>query len=160
VQTTQALQAVLINAGENPFELINESVKALKKQKGTFLHRERKKVPGIVDWFGWCTWDAFYIDVNPEGIHQVLRSMEEGGTLARFLLIDDGWKQTYNEFTKKDGAFAEETHFATRPIDIKENKKLRKCVGEETDELADGLHDVVKHVKETTVSSMSMYGMP
>lgn len=149
VQTTQALQAILINAGENPFELINESVKALEKQKGTFVHRERKKIPGIVDWFGWCTWDAFYTDVNPEGIHQGLQSLEEGGTPARFLLIDDGWQQTFNEFSKKDGAFGEEIHFATRLIDIKENKKFRKCIGEETDELADGLHDVVKHVKET-----------
>lgn len=26
------------------------------------------QMPGILDCFGWCTWDAFYHAVNPKGI--------------------------------------------------------------------------------------------
>lgn len=36
------------------------------------------QLPSFVDWFGWCTWDAFYTDVTAEGV-------EEG--LKRLLLI-------------------------------------------------------------------------
>lgn len=29
-------------------------------------------MPGILDYFGWCTWDAFYTDVSAEGVKQGL----------------------------------------------------------------------------------------
>lgn len=29
--------------------------------------------PGVLDYFGWCTWDAFYFDVNPQGIEDGLK---------------------------------------------------------------------------------------
>ncbi|KAH9320818.1 hypothetical protein KI387_015457 [Taxus chinensis] len=149
VQTTQVLQAVFVNAGENPFELITESVKALEKQKGTFVHRERKKMPGIIDWFGWCTWDAFYTKVDPKGIGQGLKSLAEGGTPAKFLIIDDGWQETIDEFKTRGEPFIEGMQFAVRLADIKENKKFRKHGQEGSDELVDGLHDIVKHFRET-----------
>lgn len=31
------------------------------------------QMPGMLDWFGWCTWDAFYQDVNPQGIRDGLK---------------------------------------------------------------------------------------
>ena len=34
----------------------------------TFKTRKQKQVPPIVDYFGWCTWDAFYKDVSLEKI--------------------------------------------------------------------------------------------
>eukprot|EP01018_Ginkgo_biloba_P036331 Gb_26673 [translate_table: standard] len=149
VQTSQALEAVFVNAGENPFELITESVKALEKLKGTFVHRERKKMPGILDWFGWCTWDAFYTGVNPEGINQGLKSLADGGTPARFLIIDDGWQETDNEFQKENEPSIEGIQFATRLLDIKENNKFRECIQEGSDDTLHGLQDVIKYVKET-----------
>lgn len=30
------------------------------------------QMPDILNWFGWCTWDAFYTDVNSEGVKQGL----------------------------------------------------------------------------------------
>jgi len=31
------------------------------------------QMPKMLDWFGWCTWDAFYFDVNPQGIEEGLK---------------------------------------------------------------------------------------
>jgi len=31
------------------------------------------QLPSFVDWFGWCTWDAFYTDVTAEGVKQGLQ---------------------------------------------------------------------------------------
>jgi hypothetical protein len=31
------------------------------------------QLPSFVDWFGWCTWDAFYTDVTAEGVKQGLK---------------------------------------------------------------------------------------
>jgi len=30
-------------------------------------------MPGILDWFGWCTWDAFYQDVSAKGVEKGLK---------------------------------------------------------------------------------------
>lgn len=86
------------------------------------------QMPEMLDWFGWCTWDAFYTKVNPQGIKDGLmrfdlvldsyiyihtyifkfllfwsvhHSLSQGGTPAKFLLIDDGWQDTVNEFQKE-----------------------------------------------------------
>ncbi|KAK8657775.1 hypothetical protein V6N13_035998 [Hibiscus sabdariffa] len=62
-----------VESGDNPFELIKNSIKILEKHKGTFRHIENKKIPAHLDWFGWCTWDAFYTEVNPQGIKEGLQ---------------------------------------------------------------------------------------
>lgn len=30
------------------------------------------QMPDMLNWFGWCTWDAFYTDVTGEGVKQGL----------------------------------------------------------------------------------------
>ncbi|KAF5957367.1 hypothetical protein HYC85_004592 [Camellia sinensis] len=125
VQTSQSYEAVFMNSGDNPFKLIKDSVKILEKHKGTFSHIESKKIPAHLDWFGWCTWDAFYSEVDPKGIKEGLDSFLEGGCTPKFLIIDDGWQDTVNEFRKEGEPLIEGTQFATRLVDIKENKKFK-----------------------------------
>ena len=31
------------------------------------------QIPANLNWFGWCTWDAFYSEVNPVGIMEGLQ---------------------------------------------------------------------------------------
>jgi len=79
-------------------------------------------MPDILNWFGWCTWDAFYTNVTSENVKQGLQrwvllskdndhsiiymhqrdinlsvkiifcSFEKGGIPAKFVIIDDGWQ--------------------------------------------------------------------
>jgi raffinose synthase len=57
------------------------------------LNSWRKKTPpGIVDKFGWCTWDAFYLTVHPQGIWEGVQKLVDGGCPPGLVLIDDGWQ--------------------------------------------------------------------
>ncbi|PUZ47661.1 hypothetical protein GQ55_7G184500 [Panicum hallii var. hallii] len=141
VQTMEAVDAVFINSGDNPFKLMKESIKLLSKIKGTFRHIEDKEIPANLDWFGWCTWDAFYKAVNPTGIEEGLQSLREGGSPPRFLIIDDGWQETVYEFKEVDETLREQTVFAQRLTDLKENHKFRE-------ETCKNLGDLVKKIKE------------
>ncbi|CAN6235384.1 unnamed protein product [Urochloa humidicola] len=141
VQTMEAVDAVFINSGDNPFKLMKESIKLLSKIKGTFRHIEDKEIPPNLDWFGWCTWDAFYKAVNPTGIEEGLQSLSEGGAPPRFLIIDDGWQETVDEFKEVDEALREQTVFAQRLTDLKENHKFRG-------ETCKNLGELVKTIKE------------
>ncbi|KAK9125315.1 hypothetical protein Scep_014161 [Stephania cephalantha] len=129
VQTNQGYHLVYMHTGTNPFEVINHAL------------------PSFVDWFGWCTWDAFYTDVTAEGVDEGLTSLTEGGTPPRFLIIDDGWQQIGNEAKEsKDCLVQEGAQFASRLVGIKENEKFQKN-GKKSEQVP-GLKDVVDESKQ------------
>ncbi|PIN27052.1 Galactinol--sucrose galactosyltransferase [Handroanthus impetiginosus] len=138
VQTTEVSESIFKIQG-----IIH--LRMLERCKGTFAHVNRKKKPTHLDWFGWCTWDAFYKDVNPRGIKEGLESFLEGGCPPKFLIIDDGWQDTSNEFQKDGEPFVEGSQFASRLVDLKECSKF---IGSDVDISCHDLHDFVKFVKE------------
>ncbi|PIA58358.1 hypothetical protein AQUCO_00500346v1 [Aquilegia coerulea] len=149
VVTSESLKAVFMNSGNSPFDLVKESMKILEKHMGTFSLRETKKMPGMLDWFGWCTWDAFYHQVNPQGIKDGLKSLSDGGTPARFLIIDDGWQDVFYEFTKEGEPFVDGSEFGGRLMSIKENSKFSKKKNEALNEEASDLKGFITDIKRT-----------
>ncbi|XP_047170675.1 stachyose synthase isoform X1 [Vigna umbellata] len=81
-----------VHVAENPYNLMREAYSALRVHLDSFRLLEEKTVPRIVDKFGWCTWDAFYLTVNPVGVWHGLKDFSEGGVAPRFVVIDDGWQ--------------------------------------------------------------------
>lgn len=139
---------VYMHAGTNPFEVINQAVKAVEKHMQTFHHREKKRLPSFLDMFGWCTWDAFYTDVTAEGVEEGLKSLSEGGTPPRFLIIDDGWQQIETKAKDPDCVVQEGAQFATMLTGIKENAKFQKSKNGEHNEPTSGLKHLVDGVKK------------
>ncbi|KAF5750210.1 galactinol--sucrose galactosyltransferase 2 isoform X1 [Tripterygium wilfordii] len=146
VETNQGLYLVYMHAGPNPFEVINQAVKAVEKHMQTFLHREKKKLPSFLDWFGWCTWDAFYTDVTAKGVEDGLASLSKGGTPPRFLIIDDGWQQIEKKEKEAECVVQEGAQFASRLTGIKENSKFQK--NGQNNEQSSGLKHVVEDAKQ------------
>ncbi|XP_076958441.1 putative galactinol--sucrose galactosyltransferase 2 [Bidens hawaiensis] len=144
VETNQGLNLVYMHAGTNPFEVITQAVKAVEDHMQTFHHQDKKKLPGLLDWFGWCTWDAFYTDVTAEGVEEGLKSLSSSGTPPRFLIIDDGWQEIGNENKDPNVVVQEGAQFANRLTGIKENQKFQK----KKDDHAPGLKHVVDEAKE------------
>ncbi|XP_010033309.2 probable galactinol--sucrose galactosyltransferase 5 [Eucalyptus grandis] len=90
---TSKFRAVLyMQAGEDPFALVKDAIKVARAHLGTFKLLEEKTPPGIVDKFGWCTWDAFYLTVHPQGIWDGVAGLVKGGCPPGLVLIDDGWQ--------------------------------------------------------------------
>lgn len=81
-----------MHAGDDPYSLVKEAMKVVRVHLGTFKLLEEKTVPGVVDKFGWCTWDAFYLEVHPKGIWEGVKGLVEGGCPPGMVLIDDGWQ--------------------------------------------------------------------
>ncbi|XP_065860294.1 stachyose synthase [Euphorbia lathyris] len=81
-----------VHVSENPYNLMKEAYSAIRVHLNTFRLIEEKSVPSLVDKFGWCTWDAFYLTVEPAGVWHGVNEFAEGGIAPRFLIIDDGWQ--------------------------------------------------------------------
>lgn len=91
--TASSFQSVVyIHSGSDPFYLIKEAMKVVRIHLGTFKLLEEKTPPGVVDKFGWCTWDAFYLTVHPRGIRDGVKGLVDGGCPPGHVLIDDGWQ--------------------------------------------------------------------
>eukprot|EP00898_Chlorokybus_atmophyticus_P002977 jgi/Chlat1/3680/Chrsp24S00277 len=92
-----------VAASDNPYTAISAVVEAASQQLKTFRTLRHKKLPPWLDAFGWCTWDAFYFTVCAQDLPAGLRSLAEGGTPAKFAILDDGWQtvQTDPQLSKQ-----------------------------------------------------------
>jgi raffinose synthase len=138
-------RALFVGAAESdPFAAIAGAVAAAKSALKTFRVRAEKKLPGIVDYFGWCTWDAFYQDVTQEGVEAGLRSLIAGGAPPKFVIIDDGWQSVGTDQSATDEpAGGDEPPRLFRLTGIKENSKFQNA-----DDPAAGIKTVVRAAKE------------
>ncbi|KAH7528424.1 galactinol--sucrose galactosyltransferase [Ziziphus jujuba] len=84
--------SLYMHVGDDPYVLVKEAMRVVRFHLGTFRLLEEKNPPGIVDKFGWCTWDAFYLKVHPHGVWEGVKGLVEGGCPPGMVLIDDGWQ--------------------------------------------------------------------
>lgn len=150
VQTNEGVSSIFIHAGVDPYQVISDAVRSVQSHLQTFRHRENKQIPSFLDWFGWCTWDAFYTDVDSEGIENGLESLTAGGTSPRFLIIDDGWQSVDTDHQLLTAAVTDGTGFASRLTNIKENYKFQKDGkdGERQEDSALGLRHIIHETKK------------
>ncbi|XP_077237942.1 raffinose synthase family protein isoform X2 [Tasmannia lanceolata] len=131
--------SLFINTGSDPFSTITDSISAVKSHLKTFRQRHEKKLPNIVDYFGWCTWDAFYQDVTQERVESGLKTLAASGTPAKFVIIDDGWQSVGPDQDQDQ----EKSHPIQRLTNIKENSKFQS-----KDDPEIGIRNIVRIAKE------------
>ncbi|KAA8523507.1 hypothetical protein F0562_009930 [Nyssa sinensis] len=150
VEGFEGSHLVFVAAGPDPFDVITNTVKTVERHLQTFCHREKKKMPDMLNWFGWCTWDAFYTDVTSEGVKQGLESLEKGGIPPKFVIIDDGWQSVGMDPTSVEAKADNSANFANRLTHIKENHKFQKDgkEGHRVEDPAMGLRHIVTEIKD------------
>ncbi|CAN0901189.1 Galactinol--sucrose galactosyltransferase [Linum grandiflorum] len=148
-----------MQAGEDPFTLLKDASKAVKEHLGTFNLMEEKSPPEIVDKFGWCTWDALYLEVNPKGVLEGVKGLAEGGCPPGLVLIDDGWQSIcHDEDPITEGGWMNRTapgeRMPCRLIKFEENYKFRDY---ESSKWGKGMKGFVKELKQRFKSVEFVY---
>lgn len=139
-----------LHAGEDPFTLVKDAMKVVRSHLGTFKLLEEKTPPGIVDKFGWCTWDAFYLSVHPQGVLEGIKGLVEGGCPPGLVLIDDGWQSIGHD---KDPITQEGMNqtvageqMPCRLLNFKENYKFRDYISPK--QMDKGMAAFIRDMKE------------
>lgn len=84
--------SLVIAAGEDPYRCCERAVEeALGYQGREFMLRRHRSYPEMFDYFGWCSWDAFYHQVSHQGIADKMQELREKKVPVKWALIDDGW---------------------------------------------------------------------
>ncbi|KAG8389577.1 hypothetical protein BUALT_Bualt02G0243600 [Buddleja alternifolia] len=92
VKSSSFSSIAYVHVSENPYTLMKDAYTAVRVHLDTFKLIEEKSAPPLVNKFGWCTWDAFYLTVEPAGVYHGVKEFADGGLTPRFLIIDDGWQ--------------------------------------------------------------------
>ncbi|MGG1514098.1 Sip1-related alpha-galactosidase [Paenibacillus oryzisoli] len=94
LQRTEAL-AFVLGGGADPYALAERTTDAaLLALNGPAILRKGKTYPEVLDYLGWCSWDAFYQKVDEQGVLAKAAEFNALGVPVRWVMIDDGWSTT------------------------------------------------------------------
>ncbi|MBQ7591745.1 MAG: alpha-galactosidase [Clostridia bacterium] len=88
-------ECVLVGAaGDDPYELPQIAAAfglSVMRKKGRL--RSERKYPPVLDYLGWCSWDAFHMDVSEDGLLRKAEEFRDRGIPVRWMLLDDMWSE-------------------------------------------------------------------
>lgn len=73
-------------------QAVEQVFRAVCRVKG-LRPRQEKALPELFRYLGWCSWDAFYAQVDEEKLLAKAEELKEKQVPVRWMLIDDGWMQ-------------------------------------------------------------------
>ncbi len=84
--------ALVMDFGENAYDL----VPATTKKAFTILGkkdnmRQDRRYPEIFEYLGWCSWDAFHMDVTHDDLIAKAKEFKDKDIPVRWAIIDDMW---------------------------------------------------------------------
>ncbi len=96
--------SLVIAAGENPYRCCERAVEeALRYLGRESMLRKHRSYPEMFEYFGWCSWDAFYHQVSHQGILDKMQEFRTKKIPVKWVLVDDGWLSAdYEEQTLTD----------------------------------------------------------
>ncbi|CAI9277101.1 unnamed protein product [Lactuca saligna] len=152
VSGTSFKSVIYMEAGYDPYALVKKAMRTVQEHLGTFKLLEDKTSPGIVDKFGWCTWDAFYLTVEPQGVFEGVKALVEGGCPPGLVLLDDGWQSISHDDDPVDSEGMNRTaageQMPCRLTKFVENYKFRDYKSTKPENPNKGMGGFVRDLKE------------
>ncbi|MBD5472113.1 MAG: hypothetical protein HDR20_04210 [Lachnospiraceae bacterium] len=86
----------LLAEGSTLAEAVHKAFVWLAEYKEIRL-REKRRIPEMFQFLGWCSWDAFYREVSEEKIRHKAEELMEKNVPVKWMIIDDGWLSVQDE---------------------------------------------------------------
>ena len=88
---------LVVSKGENPYALPEQATKYGFKLMGRpFISKKERQFPDVFNYLGWCSWDAFHLHVNRDGLLQKAEEFKREDIPVKWLLLDDMWAEVKN----------------------------------------------------------------
>ncbi|MBM7551526.1 Sip1-related alpha-galactosidase [Thalassobacillus pellis] len=117
----------LLGKDNDPFELSRQLTKKVARLHGEARTIDERTYPEQLDYFGWCSWDAFYQEVNAEGILEKAEELHSHDLPVKWVLIDDGWSDLKDGRLQSFGTDPEKFPEGLAPV----TSKLKSDLGVE-----------------------------
>ncbi|OCT15507.1 hypothetical protein A8709_15645 [Paenibacillus pectinilyticus] len=114
-----------IGYGADYAALVEKAMHAAAARVKTFRLREAKSAPPFLQGLGWCTWDAFYHEVDEAKLLEGLESFKTGGVIPQFIILDDGAWDTEGDWISDFSINASKFPSGLGPF----IQKVKQCYG-------------------------------
>ncbi len=86
-------ECVLVGAKAlDAFEIFESCVKyGARVMKKRTKMRDEKKYPEVLEYLGWCSWDAFHMDITAKNLLEKAQEFKEKQIPVKWFIIDDMW---------------------------------------------------------------------
>lgn len=82
--------------GDNPYTLLQNCAKSAAKYLGEGLKTiDQREYPEILEYLGWCSWDAMEIRVSEESLLQKCEEFKRKNIPVKWIIIDDMWGEVH-----------------------------------------------------------------
>lgn len=89
--------AFLWAEGSDPFALLENCAQLGTKLLGSHCPvRADRPYPALFEYLGWCSWDAFEIRVNEEGILAKAQEFRDKQIPVKWIILDDMWAEVHD----------------------------------------------------------------
>ena len=87
-----SLAFIVCEDEDTPYTLVTKAADYAFELLGTgCCTREHKRYPEILEYLGWCSWDAMQINVSEEDLLEKCREFKEKDIPVKWVMIDDMW---------------------------------------------------------------------
>ncbi len=84
--------ALVMSAGKDPYVLVpkvtDTALRIMGKKGGL---RNKRRYPDIFEYLGWCSWDAFHMDVTHDDMIKKAKELRDKEIPVRWFIFDDMW---------------------------------------------------------------------
>ncbi|MDG1729921.1 MAG: Sip1-related alpha-galactosidase [Algibacter sp.] len=121
---------IYILSGNNPYKMIKKAAIEIQSKLKTFKLREQKKTPWLVDYFGWCTWNALGTDVSQDTLTYAMKHFYENNIPVKYMIVDNGWQDNKDGKLNSYGADLKKFPNGLAPMitNFKNNYGLEKII--------------------------------
>lgn len=81
---------LIIAEADSVYAAAEMAVEAACSLRNIPMKKERR-LPEMFEYFGWCSWDAFYTDITEAKVLSKVKELKKKQVPVRWILMDDGW---------------------------------------------------------------------
>lgn len=86
--------AFIYGEGDEPYRLMNDCAKlAMKLLDNGATVRTERRYPEVLEYLGWCSWDALEIRISTDGLLKKCEEIKEKKIPFRWAILDDMWAE-------------------------------------------------------------------
>ncbi len=91
-------KAFVLSFDKDPYLAYETAMKtAFEVLDTTKRNSKERRYPDVFNYLGFCTWNAFYSDVNEDGVMQKAKEFKDKNLPVKWFLLDHGWSPAEGE---------------------------------------------------------------
>ncbi len=116
----------LLAEGDTIYQAVHKAFRRAAAEKSLPVKAE-KEYPHMLEYLGWCSWDAFYTDITEEKVREKAEELRQKEIPVRWMLLDDGWLSVHGQrlYSLQPEKSKFPSGFKKMTEDIKENTSVR-----------------------------------